>query len=201
MNRIKGLLLLVAVGLLVFFITRSIYEPEASTEQVGSTVLLQRIRPVMKLVTVEGDFSEIYSETITDKNRAWLGKYAEKSVLLRANARMSVGYDLKGISVIADEGSRTITLRGPVRPEILSTEYDFQYYDLKEGLFAEFLPTDISNIEKKAKAKIISAAAQSGLFLEAAKGRIEAIAIIRALVETSGWTFVDASGEVVPVKG
>ncbi len=61
MNKIKGLLVLVGVALLVFFITRAVYEPERATEQVSSTVLLERIRPVLKLVTVEGDFNEMYT--------------------------------------------------------------------------------------------------------------------------------------------
>ncbi len=40
MNRIKGLVVLVAVGLLVYFITRQVYEPEARSETISSTVLL-----------------------------------------------------------------------------------------------------------------------------------------------------------------
>ena len=57
MSRIVRILLALGLCLLVFFITREIYRPEAATEQVDSTVLLERIRPVLKLVTVEGDFS------------------------------------------------------------------------------------------------------------------------------------------------
>lgn len=203
MNKIKGLVLLFGVALLVFFITRAIYEPEQKTEQISSTVLLERIRPVLKLVTVEGDFSEVYSETLSDKNYRWfkdLGPF-QKSVLLRVNASMSIGYDLEGMNINTDEASRTITLSGSLRPEIISTEYAFEYYDLKEGLFTEFAASDISNIEKKAKAKIISAAAKSGLFTAAAKGRVEAVGLMRTLVESSGWKFVDASGEATPIKG
>jgi hypothetical protein len=52
MDRTKGLLLLLALCLLVFFITREVYRPDATSEQVDSTVLLERVRPVLKLVTV-----------------------------------------------------------------------------------------------------------------------------------------------------
>lgn len=203
MNKVKGILLLVGVALLVFFITRAVYEPEHTADEVSSTVLLERIRPVLKLVTVEGDFSEVYNETITDANYSWFKGLSpfEKQVFLRVNARMSIGYDLEGMNINVDEQSKVVTLSGTMTPEILSTEYTFDYYDLKEGLFTEFTGKDISRIEMKAKALITSAAAKSGLFNEAAKRRAEAISVTRTLVESSGWTFVDASGESTPVKG
>ncbi|MBL7946511.1 MAG: DUF4230 domain-containing protein [Flavobacteriales bacterium] len=202
MNKMKGLLVLVGVALLVFFITRAVYEPDRATEQVSSTVLLERIRPVLKLVTVEGDFNEIYSETIDEKNKGWLGKTSpfQKSAIVRVTATMSVGYDLQGVRLEADERTRTIRLFGPLKPQILSTEYSFHYYDMQEGIFTEFEASDISNIETKAKAKIISSAAKSGLFIEAAKGRIEAASIMKTIAESSGWTFVDASRTGTPTK-
>lgn len=202
MNKIKGLLVLVGVALLVFFITRAVYEPERATEQVSSTVLLERIRPVLKLVTVEGDFNEIYSETIDERNKGWLGRTSpfQKSAIVRVTATMSVGYDLQGVRLEADEKTRTIRLVGPLKPGILSTEYSFHYYDIQEGIFTEFEASDISNIEMKAKAKIISSAAKSGLFVEAAKGRIQAASIMKTIAESSGWTFVDASRTGTPTK-
>ena len=48
MDKLKGLIFMVVAGLLVFFITRSVYEPEPATEQVNATVLLERVRPVLK---------------------------------------------------------------------------------------------------------------------------------------------------------
>ena len=53
--------MLVGVSLLVFFITKAVYEPDANTEQVKADVLLERIRPVLKLTTVEGDIVELFT--------------------------------------------------------------------------------------------------------------------------------------------
>jgi hypothetical protein len=72
MNKVKGILLLVGVALLVFFITRSVYEPEKKTELVSSAVLLERVRPVLKLVTVEGEFSEVFSYRSAEAAFEWL---------------------------------------------------------------------------------------------------------------------------------
>jgi len=93
MNRIKGLLLLVGLGLLVFFITREAYRPEAATEQVSSTVLLERIRPVLKLVTVEGDFSELYTYRNAEAPMDWMKSFSpfQKKAILRVKGRCQRG--------------------------------------------------------------------------------------------------------------
>jgi hypothetical protein len=99
MRRAARLLVLLAVCLLVFFITLEVYRPGPSTEQVDSTVLLERIRPVLKLVTVEGDLSELY-----DHSDAWTYNQLlagipsfRKRTIVRVKARVSVGYDLNGM--------------------------------------------------------------------------------------------------------
>lgn len=203
MNRIKGLLLLVGVGLLVFFITRSIYEPEARTEQVSSTVLLERIRPVLKLVTVEGDFNEMYTYRDAQASFDWLKNFSpfQKKAMLRVQARVSVGYDLEGMDLEVDEALRTIRLRGLVAPKVLSMEHDIDYYDMEAGTFNPFTAQDHTRMEAQAKNMVRAKIPESGLFREAANRKQQMITVVRALVETSGWTFVDAAGEGVPVKG
>ncbi|MCC6939571.1 MAG: hypothetical protein IT226_15240 [Flavobacteriales bacterium] len=42
MNRIKGLIILVAVALLVYFITRQVYEPEARSETITDPAMKKR---------------------------------------------------------------------------------------------------------------------------------------------------------------
>lgn len=203
MNRIKGLLLLVGVALLVFFITRAIYEPERKTEQVSSTVLLERIRPVMKLVTVEGDFNEVFTYTNAEASFDWLKYFSpfQKKAMLRVKARVSVGYDLEGMDLQVDEGSRTITLKGMTTPEILSMEHDVDYYDMDAGTFNPFTAQDLTKMEATAKSMVRAKIPESGLFRAAAGRKHEMITVIRALVEGSGWTFVDDSNETSPVKG
>ncbi len=203
MSKIKGLLLLVGVALLVFFITRAIYEPERKTEQVTSTVLLERIRPVMKLVTVEGDFNEVFSYTNAEASFDWLKYFSpfQKKAMLRVKARVSVGYDLEGMDLNVDEASKTITLRGMTAPEVLSMEHDVDYYDMDAGTFNPFTAQDLTKMEATAKQMVRAKIPESGLFNAAAERKQEMLQVIRALVEGSGWRFVDASSETSPVKG
>lgn len=206
MDRTKGLLLLLGVGLLVFFITREVYRPEASTEQVEATVLLERVRPVLKLVTVEGDFSEVI--TFSDANAAWFDWTKElpwnrKQAMLLVKARASVGYDLEGMGLEFDEATRTVRFTGMGKAKLLSLEHDVKYYDLEEGTFNAFSAADHTRMNAQAKQRIQAKIPASGLFRKAEEQQGEFLVILKAVVENAGWTFVEGkgtSGPAVPIK-
>ncbi|MFN6116108.1 MAG: DUF4230 domain-containing protein [Flavobacteriales bacterium] len=167
MGRIKGILLLLAFGLLVFFITREAYKPEATTEQVDATVLLERVRPVLKLVTVEGDFSEVI--TFSDANAAWFDwtrdlPWNRKQAMLLVKARASVGYDLEGMGLEFDDATRTVRFTGMGKPKLLSLEHDVKYYDLEEGTFNSFSADDHTRMYAQAKQRILAKIPASGVF-------------------------------------
>ena len=115
--------------LLVFFITREVYRDDAVPPVENSTVLLEQVRKVMKLVTVEGDFNELYSREDSWNYSDWLARLPgfKKKIMLRVKARASVGYDLSGTRLITDEESHTVYLDLPVKPEVLSLEHDVDY--------------------------------------------------------------------------
>lgn len=193
MDRIKGLLLLVGIGLLVFFITRAVYQTEASAEEVSSTVLLERVRPVLKLVTVEGDFTELYTYRNSDAAFDWMKQFSpfQKKAILRVKGRASVGYDLEGMQLEFDEADRTVRLMGMDKPTLLSLEHDVDYYDLEEGTFTTFTAADHSRINAQAKELIRNKVATSGLYQAAEAGRNDMLLTLRAVVENAGWTFDD----------
>ncbi len=193
MDRTKGLLLLLGVGLLVFFITREVYQPNAPTELVDSTVLLERVRPVLKLVTVEGDFTELYTYRNADATFDWMKQFSafQKKAILRVKGRASVGYDLEGMRLEFDEASRTVRLLGIDKPQLLSLEHDVDYYDLDEGSFTSFTAADHTRINAQAKELIRGKVATSGLYNAAEARRNEMLLVLKAVVENSGWTFDD----------
>jgi hypothetical protein len=204
MRRIVSLILLLTVGLLVFFITREVYQPDATSEQIDSTVLLERVRPVLKLVTVEGDFSEVI--TFSDGNTAWFDwtkdmPWNRKQAMLLVKARASVGYDLEGIGLEFDEATRTVRFTGMGAPKLLSLEHDVKYYDLEEGTFNSFTAADHTRMNTQAKQRIQAKIPNSGLFQQAEKQQGEFLVILKAVVENSGWRFEDGatSSEVQPV--
>ncbi|HMU12769.1 MAG: DUF4230 domain-containing protein [Bacteroidetes bacterium] len=182
--------------LLVFFITREVYRDDTPEPATNSTVLLEQVRKVMKLVTVEGDFNELYSREDNWNYARWLADMVpgfKKRVLLRVKARVSVGYDLSGMTLTADERTRTVHLDLPDKPVILSLEHDIDYYDLDEGVFNHFAPHELSAIEADAKRRIRDQVEEGGLFAKAGEQRAELVALVRALVEGKGWTFEEGT--------
>ncbi len=192
MQKLFSLLLIVAIGVVVFLGTRWWYQPEdPPKEEVSATVLLERVRPVLKLITVEGEFSELY-----DHKDSWTYHRAvaglspfQKRALLKVKAKVSVGYDLNGFQLSTDEAIRTIRLHASPDPQILSVEHDVDYYDIQEGLFNEFSGSELTAISAKAKKKILEKVPQSGLFNEAERQRDQLVAVIGGIASSAGWKF------------
>ncbi|GMN11540.1 DUF4230 domain-containing protein [Croceitalea sp. MTPC9] len=151
-----------------------------------STVILDRIKSVCKLVSVEGDFAEIYRyENIKDGFMSILS--SKKKALVVINAKAQIGYDLKKIKMSADNEKKRIILTEFPEPEILSIEPDIQFYDVKNGLFNSFSPDDLTQLNQNAKEHIREKIPESGLIDTAKKEALQAVLLIENIVETIGW--------------
>lgn len=191
MRRIFTFILLLVVGLLVFFLTKAFYAPAEPTEEISSTVLLERVRPVLKLVTVEGDLSELYTYRSSDATFDWMKRFSpfQKKAILRVKGRASVGYDLEGLDLRIDEESRTVTLMGMGKPNLLSLEHDVDYFDIEAGTFTSFSAADHTRINAQAKELIRGKVPSSGLYEAAEAQRNEMLMVLRSVIENSGWHF------------
>lgn len=151
-----------------------------------STVILDRIKSVCKLVSVEGDFAEIYRyENIKDGFMNILS--SKKKALVVINAKAQIGYDLKKLRMTADTDRKRIVLEAFPEPEILSIEPDIQFYDVKNGLFNSFSPDDLTKLNQNAKEHIREKIPESGLIDTAKKEALQAVLLIEKIVETIGW--------------
>lgn len=151
-----------------------------------STVILDKIKSVCKLVSVEGDFAEIYRyENIKESFMNLLS--SKKKALVVINAKAQVGYDLKKLKLNADLDKKRIILSEFPQPEVLSIEPDIQFYDIKNGLFNSFSSEDLTDLNAKAKEHIRDKIPESGLLDTAKKEALEAVLIIEKIVETIGW--------------
>jgi len=151
-----------------------------------STVILDRIKSVCKLVSVEGDFAEIYRyESIKEGFMSVLS--SKKKALVVINAKAQIGYDLKKLKMTADTSRKKIVLSEFPEPEILSIEPDIQFYDVKNGLFNSFSPDDLTKLNQNAKTHIREKIPESGLIDTAKKEALQAVLLIEKIVETIGW--------------
>ncbi|PKA97659.1 uncharacterized protein DUF4230 [Flavobacteriaceae bacterium MAR_2009_75] len=166
---------------------------EATEHQ--SEVLLEKIRTVCKLVSVEGDFAEIYRyENIKEHFMSLVT--SKKKALMVINAKAQIGYDLKKIEIRADNANKRIIMTNFPEPEILSIEPDIQFYDIQSGMFNFFSPDDLTLLNKEAKQHIREKIPESGLMETARKEAIQAVLLIEKIVETIGWKLDYSSIEV-----
>jgi len=181
---------LLAIGLIalcfaIFWGTKKYYTwtTKVETEE-QSQVLLEKIKTVCKLVTVEGYFSEIY-----DYEEYWgydLSPFRKKA-LIRVRAKVSVGYDLTKMQFEAQPQLKKIIISDLPDPEIMSIDHDLDYYDITEGSFNTFSEADYNKMNKNAKDKVREEANNSDLFLTAESESTQVLEIIGYMVKGAGW--------------
>jgi len=151
-----------------------------------STVLLEKIRSVSKLVSVEGEFAEIYKYENT-KERFLSMVSSKKKALIVINAKAQIGYDLKKVQIDSDIDNKRIILTNFPQPEILSIEPELEFYDIKNGMFNSFSPDDLTTLNNEAKNHIRDKIPESGLMETAQKEALQAVLLIESIVATIGW--------------
>lgn len=168
----------------LFSLFRKKQSKEITTHQ--STVLLEKIRSVCKLISVEGDFAEVYKyENTRERFMSLLS--SKKKALIVIKAKAQIGYDLNKILMHADTGKRKIILSNFPEPEVLSIEPDLEFYDIKNGLFNTFTPDDLTSLNTEAKKHIREKIPESGLMETAKKEALQSVMLIEKIVETIGW--------------
>ncbi len=166
-----------------------------SSAQTQSIVLMEKIKTVCKLVTVEGDFAEIYHyESVKEKFFKLLS--GTKKALVVIDAKAYVGFDLSQVILKSDTKRKRITLTHFPQPELLTIETDFKYYDKKEGWLNPFTSSDLTELNKDAKQFIKDKIPKSGLMESAKNEALLAIALMESLAEAIGWTLDYSSLEL-----
>ena len=184
MEFIYGLLLgAIAIGF-VFYFYRSHFVKSKTEEQ--SVILLEKIRNVSKLITVESDFSEImhYSDA---KNMLLNLMSSQKKAIVLANSKVMVGFDMKQMRIKPNPKQKLLTITHFPEPQVLSIETDVEYYDVKNGLFNKFAAKDLTQLNKKVKENIENKIPQSGVLETANNKALETVRMIEQIVETFGW--------------
>ncbi|UOB19080.1 DUF4230 domain-containing protein [Abyssalbus ytuae] len=178
-------LLLGAIGMYwLFSLFRKRKNKEITEKQ--SVILLEKIRSVCKLITVEGDFAEIYHyENVKERFLNLVS--SKKKALIIINAKAHIGYDLRKLKLQADNIKKKIVLSSFPEPEVLTIDQEIKYYDIKDGLFNKFASKDLTDLHREAKKHILEKIPESGLIESAKKEALEAILMIEKIVATIGW--------------
>ena len=188
MDSIVEVLLGLVLGAISMYWLFTLFSKKKSKEltEHQSTVLLEKIKSVCKLISVEGDFAEIYKYENTKEHFMSLVS-SKKKALIVINAKAQIGYDLKKIFMHADNEKKKIILTNFPEPEVISIEPELEFYDIQNGLFNTFTPKDLTSLNKEAKKHILEKIPESGLMDTAKREAIEAVLLIEKIVETIGW--------------
>ena len=189
MSLVKNILL-VLITVLAYFGIYSIYHKMTTikdVEEISSTILLERVEKVFKLVTVEGNFNEIYNYENHIFADIWPFR---KKALVQVNAKASVGYDFEGVNFIIDEEQKTLKIDGELLPEILSIDHNVKSYDFENGLFNMISDQDITKMDIEAKEFIRVKAEESDLYDQADDQKEELLEMMEWILKASGWELI-----------
>ena len=168
----------------LFTFFRKKTEKERTEQQ--SVILLEKIKTVCKLISVEGDFTEIY--TYENTRELFLSLFSsKKKALIVVKAKAHIGYDLKKVQLTANPDTKKITRMHFPQPEIRSVAPELQFYDIKNGLFNSFSPDDLTSLNQEVKTYITEKIPESGLMDTAQREALDTVLIIEKIVETIGW--------------
>ena len=182
-----GIAFLLTAFIAGVLITRHWYVSQRSAiiSSENSIVIAEKINKVLKLTAVEGFFSEIYD--YKDYYR-WDWAPFRKKVLIRVNAKVSIGFDLEGSNITIDQSAQKVYLNHPGSPIILSIDHDLEYYDIQQGAFNSFTESDYSKFQRSAKNFISVAAYQHDtLFRQAEEQMEEVIKTLEDALWLIGW--------------
>jgi len=163
-------LLLIAVGIGSFFLGKMsdpIWPVWKKTDpKIREDLVIDQVRQIAKFVSVEYHMADIieYSE------EQYL-PFFDKKMLIIAKARVLAGFDFdKGISVTVEEreGQKQAVHIILPRPEIISVEPEYRYYDIQ----GRIPPEDHTQILARAKATLRGAAVRAGI-LDRAKESVQ----------------------------
>lgn len=164
---------------------------EEQTRVVEAAVLLEQVREVCKLVTVEGDFTELYTEKNLREVTLYLPipTYWEfsKEAIIEVRGRVLVGYNMEQLSIKVDSVNRLVSLSNLPQPDILAIDHELSYRNLEESFFNSFSPEDYTQLNKNAKEALRKKAYESDLLDRARAEGNTMLEGIRFMVENMGW--------------
>lgn len=189
MSTVKSILIFIigmAIGAaILYWLYMSVLPKHHNTT--NSETLLKNIQNVCKMVTVEGDFTNLID------HKDFIGidwPILRKKAILKVNAKVSAGYDLEQLQFSLSEKERTMRIKNFPKASIISVEPDIKYYDLQQGFFNSFSEEELTELNKMAKDIITLKAYNSELMQQAENQGLEILNMIRLMAETAGWTVV-----------
>ncbi len=112
---------------------------------ISSSVVLERIEAVSKLVTAEGHYANVYHYD----DHYWMDVWPfRKQATVRVKLKALVGLDLKRMKITPDEATKTFRIDSIPDVEPIAIDPEVEYFDLQNGLFNSFGKEDLNRIQR-----------------------------------------------------
>ena len=129
-----------------------------------SSILLEKVKKVCKIVTVEGHFTELYSH----QDYKYYNFYPfRKKAILKVDATVHAGYDLQNVEFEMREDIKTIFIKNLPQPTIQSVDTKISYYNISEGTFNSFSTEELTELNHNAREFIMKKSNTSELMTRA----------------------------------
>ncbi len=175
------LLVLITIAFLLFKQTSKTNIKEQSD------VIVEQINEVNKLITLEGNFAEVYSLDQTQKLFFDLIPIPKKAIVI-AKAKTYVAYDLSVMEYQLDQKAKTVMLTNIPEPEII-VDPKLEFYDLKANILP-FTKSELSLLNERATDLLREEAKKQG-FLDLAEDNLRLnLEKIILVAEQQGWTVI-----------
>lgn len=180
-------ILSIVIGLIIYhFWNRSKVNQKVKQE---AHILLEQVRKVCKLVTVEGEFQEIL-DTRNEKSVLFNLITQQKKAIVIVKAKALVGYDLSQLDIKINDEEKKILISNFPKSDLISLETDLNYYDITNRMLNRFSEQDLSELNIQAKSHIVSKVEESQLHSLAQKQGEEIIDLIGEIGLALGWSVV-----------
>ena len=147
--------------------------------RITQALVVERLQTVAKLVASEMTLRDV----VTYEQTRW---GSTKRALLVVTGRVSAGIDLaQGSDVSIDSSTRTITVTLPPAQVLGVDVLDVKTYDERAGLLNPFRPEDRDAIQRLVRAKLVTAARESGILIHADRS---ADRVLTELLTQDGYT-------------
>ena len=144
-----------------------------------------QINRVSQYATAEGLYTRMYRYR-DEGATSWLS-LTDKQVMVRADARVLVGFAFDSVRVDVDRTARQLVVRGWPPPSELAFEFDTEYFDVREGLFSEIDADDLNAVRAIVRKKLRAEVDFEALYAESYAQAHGLLGVLSAELEASGW--------------
>lgn len=160
------------------------WKNSSPVEKIESSIIVNKIEKVLKMVSVEANFSELL--TYQDYEYIDFPGFRKKAII-KVEAKVLVGIDLNKINIEIREKEKEIRIKNMPTAEILAIDHQLSYYDVQNGIFNSFDEKTLTAVQEKAKQLILEKAKETNIIEQANDQRYEYFELIYYLAKSTGW--------------